>query len=310
MQRKPRAFRPVGHLCTELHRHLTQEANSEDTPAADTEEEEEEEDEDSDSEDEEGEDEEEEESSSSSEVESTVCSELLEPQFPSEKERHSVVELIRYMHTYCVPSRKQASWDRKERENVTRKTKAENPAVPRNATPSCSKPAAQPTTLSNNNTCRGIKPKIPFVRRRETKAHSLLKELLEAAASFDVSKPYRLHSPPYSHCRTTAARPKAEHKDTSVIEGSQVAAKRPKCPEIDEGSFSVRRSRRLASFPSRFAKRQRSSGHSSEEESSVHQPVVDFRAEDITAKADSQKSPETPNLCCSDGKRQTVGLEV
>lgn len=296
----------MGHLCTELHRHLTQEANTEDTPTADTEEEEEE-DEDSDSEDEEGEDEEEEESSSSSEVESAVCT---KPQFPSEKERHSVVELIRYMHTYCVPSRKQANWDRKERENVMRKTKPENPAMPRNAIPSCPKPATQPTMLSNSSTSKGSKPKIPFVQRRETKAHSLLKELLETVASFDVSKPYRLHSPPYSHNRTTAGRPKAEHKDTSVIEGSQVAAKWPKCPEIDEGSFSVRRSRRLASFPSRFAKRPRSSGHSSEEESSVPHPAMDSPAEDSIEKADSQKNPETPNLCCNDGKRETVGQEV
>ncbi|MCJ8734237.1 hypothetical protein PDJAM_G00233010 [Pangasius djambal] len=310
VERKPRAFRPAGHLCTELHRHLTQEANTEDTPAADTEEEEEEEDEDSDSEDEDGVDEEEEESSSSSEVESTVCTEPLEPQFPSEKERHSVVELIRYMHTYCVPSRKQASWDRKERENVTRKTKPENPAIPRNATPSCPKPATQPTTLSNSSTSKGAKPKIPFVRRREAKAHSLLKELLEAVASFDVSKPYRLHSPPYSHSRTTAARPKAEHKGTSVIEGSQVAAKRPKCPEIDEGSFSVRRSRRLASFPSRFAKRSRSSGHSSEEEGSVHLLAMDSPVEDSIEKADSQKSPETPNLCCNDEKRACLCLPL
>lgn len=308
MERKPQAFRPVGHLCTELHRHLTQEANTEDTPTADTEEEE---DEDSDSEDEDREDEEEEESSSSSEVESAMCTAPLEPQFPSEKERHSVVELIRYMHTYCVPSRKQANWDRKEREHVIRKTKPENPAISRIATPSCPKPATQPTMLSSSSsTNKGSKPKIPFVRRRETKAHSLLKELLEAVASFDVSKPYRLHSPPYSYSRTTAARPKAEHKDTSVIEGSQVAAKRPKCPEIDEGSFSVRRSRRLASFPSRFAKRPRSSGHSSEEESSIHHPAMDSPAEDSIEKADSQKNPETPNLCCNDGKRERLGQEL
>ncbi|KAF5893846.1 peroxisome proliferator-activated receptor gamma coactivator 1-beta-like isoform X1, partial [Clarias magur] len=293
VERKPRAFRPVGHLCTELQRHLTQEANTEDTPTAETEEEEDEEDEDSDSE-----DEEEEESSSSSEVESAVCAEPLEPQFPSEKERHSVVELIRYMHTYCVPSRKQATWDRKERENLTRKTKPENPAVSRNAVPSCPKPVPQPNS-------RGTKPKIPFVRRRETKTHSLLKELLEAVASYDVSKPYRLHSPPYSHSRTTAARLKAEHKDTNVVEGSQVAAKRPKCPEVDEGSFSVRRSRRLASFPSRFAKRQRSSGHSSEDENPVHHPDMDSPAEDNTEKAESQKS-----LCCNGEKRACLCLPL
>ncbi|KAI5105314.1 peroxisome proliferator-activated receptor gamma coactivator 1-beta, partial [Silurus meridionalis] len=311
VERKPRAFRPPGHLCTELHRHLTQEANTEDTPAADTEEEEEEEDEDSDSEDGEGEDEEEEESSSSSEVESSVCTEPLEPQFPSEKERHSVVELIRYMHTYCVPSRKQASWDRKERENVTRKTKTETPAFPRNATPCCPKPATQPTTLSNISTSRGAKPRLPFVRPREAKAHSLLKELLEAVASFDVSKPYRLHSPPYSHSRPATARPKAEHKDTGVNEGSQMAVKRPKCPEIDEGSFSVRRSRRLATFPSRFAKRQRSSRHSSEEESSVHHAAMDPPADVNTdLKAHSQKSPEIPDLCCNDEKRACLCLPL
>ncbi len=50
-ERKPRAVRPAGRLCTELHRHLTTAQDSEDTPAQDTEEdEEEEEDEDSESE--------------------------------------------------------------------------------------------------------------------------------------------------------------------------------------------------------------------------------------------------------------------
>ncbi|XP_062856023.1 peroxisome proliferator-activated receptor gamma coactivator 1-beta isoform X2 [Trichomycterus rosablanca] len=304
-ERKPRAFRPAGHLCTELHRHLTQEPNTEGTPSADTEEEEEEdeEDEDSDSEDE---GEEEEESSSCSEVESNVCAEPPEPQFPSEKERNSVVELIRYMHTYCVPMRKQASWDRKERENQARRAKAENPAVPRNVTPTISKLA---TTSASTATASVVtKPRNPFARRRETKSHSLLKELLEAVALFDVSKPYRLHSPPYSHSRGAAGGPKTEHKVMSVTESSQADSKRPKSSDPDEGSFSVRRSRRLASFPSRFAKRSRMSGRSTEDKSSVRQLSVDSPVEESNQNA--RKSPETSTPCCNDEKRARLCLPL
>ncbi|KAL6480435.1 hypothetical protein MHYP_G00114680 [Metynnis hypsauchen] len=316
--RKPRVVRPAGRLCTELHRHLTttQEAETEETPLADTEEEEEdeeeEEEEDSDSEEEE---EEEEESGSSSEVESTACPEPPKPQFTSEKELHSVVELIKYMHTYCLPTRKQASWDRKERE--VRRAKADNPPAPRNGPSNCPKPAAQPIPPAANN--NGTKSRNPFARRREIKAHSLLKEMLETVTSFDVSKPYRLNSPPYSHIRGAAAaplHPKVEPKEASS-EGSQgLASKRPKSPEPEEeGSFSVRRSRRLASFPSRYAKKPRPSrseptGHSSEEEEGLvkHSPACP--ADDSTQKMNPRKTPETPNPCCTDEKRACLCLPL
>ncbi|XP_072519594.1 peroxisome proliferator-activated receptor gamma coactivator 1-beta [Salminus brasiliensis] len=322
-ERKPRVVRSAGRLCTELHRHLTttKEAETEEAPSADTEEDEEEEDEEEDSDSEEDEEEEEEEeeeveSGSSSEVESQACSEPPKPQFTSEKELHSVVQLIKYMHTYCLPTRKQASWDRRERE--ARRAKADNPPAPRNGPSNSLKPAAQCATPAASSS--GTKPRNPFARKREIKAHSLLKELLEAVTSFDVSKPYRLHSPPYSHSRGAAAvyqRPKAEPKESSS-EGSQTAAKRAKSPEPEEeGSFSVRRSRRLASFPSRYAKKPRPSrsepaGHSSEDEDGLvkHPPASMCLVDNSAQKKNPPKNTETPNPCCNDEKRACLCLPL
>ncbi|XP_052010996.1 peroxisome proliferator-activated receptor gamma coactivator 1-beta-like [Xyrauchen texanus] len=307
-ERKPRPVRPASRLCTELHRHLTTAQEAEDTLSANTDEEENEEDEeDSDSE--------EEEESSSEECESTVCIEPPKPQFSSEKELHSVVELIKYMHTYCLPTRKQAGWDRKEREALARKAKPENPPVPRSIPQNCHK--LVPQTIS------GSRLRVPFTRRREIKAHSLLKDLLEAVSSFDVSKPYRMHSPPYTYSRgaaqpthekktevssSPARQPKAETKDLDY-ESSQKAAKRLKSPEPGEGSFSVRRSRRLASFPSRFAKRvhlncgrsEPSAGQSNEEENRIKHPPTEPPS-DSNQNTNSYKSSETQNLSCNDEK--------
>ncbi|CAM4612629.1 unnamed protein product [Leuciscus chuanchicus] len=307
-ERKPRPVRPTGRLCTELHRHLTTAREAEDT-----EEEEEEDEEDSDSE-------EEEEESSSSESESMVCIEPAKPQFSSEKELHSVVELIKYMHTYCLPIRKQASWDRKEREALARKSKPESSQVPRGLPQSSQRPAPQ--------TSNGTRPRVPFTRRRETKAHSLLKEMLEAVSSFDVSKPYRMHSPPYIHCRGAATRPgadvsssparqpKAEAKD-SDCESSHKATKRPKSPEPEEGSFSVRRSRRLASFPSRFAKKVRENcgrlepiaGQSREEENVVKHPPTEPPS-DSSQKTNSHKASEGHYPSSRDEKRSCLCLPL
>lgn len=289
-ERKPRAVRPAGRLCTELHRHLTTARDSEDNPAPDTEEdEEEEEDEDSESEEddeEEGEEEEEEEESSSSEVEgvavvAAVPTEPAKPQFSSEKELHSVVELITYMHTYCLPSRKQHGWDRKDRD--LQRPRARPEASRLAATNSNSRVvlvAAPGTSGGLTGTAPSAPRRLPFARRREMKANSLLRELLQQSSSFDVSKPYRLHSPPYSHgpnrggvsapsapAKSAPANspsfttPKLElRKDASSTERRSYSSEAPQSPEEsaeDGGSFSVRRSRRLASFPSRFAKRLR-----------------------------------------------------
>ncbi len=288
-ERKPRAVRPAGRLCTELHRHLTTAQDSEDTPAPDTEEDEEEEDEDSESEeDEEEEGEEEEEESSSSEVEgvavvAAVPTEPAKPQFSSEKELHSVVELITYMHTYCLPTRKQQGWERKDRD--LQRPRARPEASRLGATNSHSRVVlvATPGTSGGlTGTGNSAPRRLPFARRRELKANSLLRELLQQSSSFDVSKPYRLHSPPYSHSHSpnrggvsapfapaksasahspSSTTPKLElRKDSSSPERRNYSSEVPQSAEEtaeDGGSFSVRRSRRLASFPSRFAKRLR-----------------------------------------------------
>lgn len=278
--RKTRAVRPAGHLCTELHRHLTTAQDAEDVPDPDTEEDEEdEEDGDSDSE----EDEEEEEESSSSEVEGAavpvaVPAEPLKPQFSSEKELHSVVGLITYMHTYCLPMRKQQGWERKDRDLSRSRTRPEASRPP--ATNSVSRVVLVSTPGTNvgiAGTSNSAPKRLPFAKQREMKANSVLRELLQLSSSFDVSKPYRLHSPPYSHSRSPnkgvaapSTKPHFTHSPNSTTLKSELgknsyspergkydseAPQRAEEPAEDNGSFSVRRSRRLASFPSRFGKR-------------------------------------------------------
>ncbi|KAM9357216.1 peroxisome proliferator-activated receptor gamma coactivator 1-beta [Symphorus nematophorus] len=359
-ERKPRAVRPAGRLCTELHRHLTTaQQDSEDTPAPDTEEdEEEEEDEDSESEeDEEEEGEEEEEESSSSEVEGVAVAaaapaEPAKPQFSSEKELHSVVELITYMHTYCLPTRKQQGWERKDRD--LQRSRARPEASRPAATNSHSRVVlvATPGTSGSLTGAGSSAPRrLPFARRREMKANSLLRELLQQSSSFDVSKPYRLHSPPYSHSpnrggvsapsalaksalahspSSTAPKPELR-KDSSSPERRDCSSEAPQSPEEtveDSGSFSVRRSRRLASFPSRFAKRLRP-GRAREGEGKDRDEKEEGRAgvkllptqagggtttetqpEQLTPSDGSANTTEPTKPCCHNEKRACLCLPL
>lgn len=275
-------MRPAGRLCTELHRHLTTaQEDTENNPGPEAgEDEDEEEDEDSESE----EDEEEEESSGSeAEAAAAAPSEPAAPQFSSEKELRSVVELITYMHTYCLPVRKQQGWERKDAPRPRGKADASRSA-PTNSHSRVVLVAAPGTIGTLTGTGTGAPRRLPFTRRREMKANSLLRELLQQNSSFDVSKPYRLHNPPYSHPhgpasgaapapsapvnKSAPARPPSSSvlppelgKDSSLPErtdrSSEPSQNPPEEPGGTGGSFSVRRSRRLASFPSRFAKRLR-----------------------------------------------------
>lgn len=336
-ERKPRAVRPAGRLCTELHRHLTTARDAEDAPAPDTEEDEEEEEEDEDSEseeDEEEEGEEEEEESSSSEVEGAAAVALAEPakpQFSSEKELHSVVELITYMHTYCLPTRKQQGLERKDRELQR----------PR-ARPEASRPAATNThsrvvLVATPGTSSGVTGntgprRLPFARRREMKANSLLRELLQQSSSYDVSKPYRLHSPPYSHSHSpirggvssfAPAKSAPSHplcsittkpelrKDSSSPEwrNSSEAPQSPGEPAEDSGSFSVRRSRRLASFPSRFAKRLRPA-RAREEEGKEEREEGQVVVKLLPTQAGGGTTTETQPEKLSQGDRSTGATEA
>ncbi|KAM6977885.1 peroxisome proliferator-activated receptor gamma coactivator 1-beta [Aplochiton taeniatus] len=314
LQRKPRAVPPAGRLCTELHRHLTTARHSQDTaasasPVADDseedEEEEEEEEEDSDSE-----EEEEEEESSSSEAEGApvVPAQPAEPQFSSEKELRSVVELIRYMHTYCLPTRKQAGWERKEREA---------PGLARRARPDPARGLQSRAGVPPGGATAPPPRRAPFSRRREFKADSLLKQLLEQTDSPDVSKPYRLHSPLYAppthsakpgppaHSQPSAAasRPvKAEPRDKDSAPGAERTEEaEPQSPGDDDdddggGPFSVRRSRRLASFPSRFGKRARPGRERGEGGNADGSPALGVA--------------ETDSLCCHSEKRVCLCLPL
>lgn len=315
-------MRPAGRLCTELHRHLTSAQEAEDTPSADTEDEEDEE-EDDDDEDSESEEEEEEEETSSSEGESSTLPEPSKPQFSSEKELRSVVELIKYMHTYCLPMRKQAIWERKERECPGQVRRARPEYPPARISPNCHKAATQAQICAP-------RPRFAFTRRREFKANSLLRELLEAVKSFDVSKPYRLHSPPYTHNRGAIPKPAQDRKTETPSPAarstkpelrkdseSNRSLEAPMSPDLEEAFFSVRRSRRLASFPSRFAKKVRAgrvreepaSGERrpDEEDKAVKHPLGDDPEKDSAANNNSTSqttadAAEPDNLCCQNGK--------
>ncbi|XP_034546081.1 peroxisome proliferator-activated receptor gamma coactivator 1-beta [Notolabrus celidotus] len=360
-ERKPRAVRPAGRLCTELHRHLTTAQDSEDAPAPDTEEdEEEEEDEDSESEeDEEEEGEEEEEESSSSEVEGTAVVtaapvEPAKPQFSSEKELHSVVELITYMHTYCLPTRKQQGWERKDRDSQRPRARPEA-SRPSTTNSHCRVVlVATPGTSGGSSGTGNSAPKrLPFARRREMKANSLLRELLQQSSSYDVSKPYRLHSPPYSHShspnRGGASAPSVPARSASALSLSSTTPKPELCKDSssperrnnsseglqipeeyaeDSGSFSVRRSRRLASFPSRFAKRLRpgrgreGDGKDREEREEGRAGVkllptqaggvttMETQPEQLTSGDSSASTTEMNKPCCHHEKRACLCLPL
>uniref|UniRef100_A0A096M8Q2 PPARG coactivator 1 beta n=1 Tax=Poecilia formosa TaxID=48698 RepID=A0A096M8Q2_POEFO len=309
LERKPRAVRPTSRLCTELHRHLTTAQDTEDAPVHDTDEgEDEEEDEDSES--------------SSSEVEGAVAAapgpaEPAAPQFSSDKELQSVVELITYMHTYCLPMRKQQGWDRKDRDLSRQRTK---PDVPRPAnTNSHSRVvlvSAPGTSGSLNGTSSSSSAprRLPFARRREMKANSLLRELLQQSSSFDVSKPYRLHSPPYVHSHSPSIHPKPEFwKDSSSLErrnSSSELQQNLEEPAETSGSFSVRRSRRLASFPSRFAKRLRPTRAKEEEGKAGGGTTTEAQPEKLTSNDGSNPSELTKSCCHVSEKRACLCLPL
>ncbi|NXV11176.1 PRGC2 protein, partial [Cepphus grylle] len=110
-------------------------------------------------------------------------------QFSCKGEMHSVVELIRYMHTYCLPPRKLPARDATDAKpqpcsSPFKKAKPDCPAQPgppgsAQSRPGCAWQAA--------GSCK--KPGASF---------SILKELLARDLLCDVSKPYRLGKPVYA----------------------------------------------------------------------------------------------------------------
>ncbi|XP_038651500.1 peroxisome proliferator-activated receptor gamma coactivator 1-alpha-like isoform X2 [Scyliorhinus canicula] len=121
-------------------------------------------------------------------------------QFTTEAELHSVIQLIKYMHTYCLPPRKylldinnqngSCNGSDKKQNAVCSLQKLINPSVNKQKLPNSLK----------SNVSPGQGRSTPDMCKRNIKMlskSSILRELLEKNIALDVSKPYRLHNPLY-----------------------------------------------------------------------------------------------------------------
>lgn len=107
-------------------------------------------------------------------------------QFSCEGELHSVLELIRYMHTYCLPPRKLPARDPAD-------TKPQPCSSPfKRAKPDC---APAPGGAQSRPGCAW---QAPGSCKKPGASFSILKELLARDLLCDVSKPYRLGKPVYA----------------------------------------------------------------------------------------------------------------
>ncbi|CAH2277243.1 peroxisome proliferator-activated receptor gamma coactivator 1-beta [Pelobates cultripes] len=112
------------------------------------------------------------------------------PQFTCEREKRAVVDLIRYMHTYCLPAKKQHSNDKHQHwNNISKRPKLESTQQI-----SCSKETSK---VDSRNT-KVIRPLADKYNCIKPVRFSILKELLAKDISGDVSKPYRLAQPVYA----------------------------------------------------------------------------------------------------------------
>ncbi|CAM2118260.1 unnamed protein product [Caretta caretta] len=113
-------------------------------------------------------------------------------QLASEKAMHTVVKLIRYMHTYCLPPRKLPLRDPADvkHQPCNSPYKRAKPDCPLQIPPLCSQESRTTCTLQSTAGCK--KPRATWPE------FSILKELLARDLLCDVSKPYRLAKPVYA----------------------------------------------------------------------------------------------------------------
>ncbi|NXL28891.1 PRGC2 protein, partial [Glaucidium brasilianum] len=110
-------------------------------------------------------------------------------QFSCEGEMHSVVELIRYMHTYCLPPRKLPTRDAAD-------AKPQPCSSPfKRAKPDC---PGQPGLPGSAQSRPGCAWQAAVGCKKPGASFSILKELLARDLLCDVSKPYRLSKPVYA----------------------------------------------------------------------------------------------------------------
>ncbi|KAG8439304.1 hypothetical protein GDO86_005502 [Hymenochirus boettgeri] len=178
-ERQPAFPQAQNKSCTELHRHLVSSPCGADAPSKDGSQ---------DSTKEEDSDSYEEEHSEDDSTDALLMPspEEHKPQFTCEKEKRAVVDLIRYMHTYCLPLKKHQHCN-----GLLKRTKLGSSVH----TQSCSNQERVVHSGSANGSC------ISVGKYRESKTvtrFSILKELLAKEICGDVSKPYRLAQPIYA----------------------------------------------------------------------------------------------------------------
>lgn len=116
-----------------------------------------------------------------------------EPQFTCEREKQAVVDLIRYMHTYCLPPKKHHSDEKHQHyTGLLKRPKT-------NTTPSVHSCSNQVIKVNSANAKGKCYAQGKFKRTKPTRTESsILKVLLAKDICGDVSKPYRLTQPVYA----------------------------------------------------------------------------------------------------------------
>ncbi|KAM4748807.1 peroxisome proliferator-activated receptor gamma coactivator 1-beta [Rhinophrynus dorsalis] len=160
------------------------------------------------------------------------------PQFTCEKEKRAVVDLIRYMHTYCLPVKKHHTQQKHQHCNgLLKRPKPES---------------TQQTQSSSSNLDSKVGSKIAkdscpadgkYKRTKTTNTRfSILKQLLAKDISGDVSKPYRLTQPVYAafsdSCVSNGTQRKTESGEDKCLKTVEFVKTHKSCLTLKRDSRS------------------------------------------------------------------------
>lgn len=183
-----------------------------------------------------------------------------EPQFTCEKEKQAVVDLIRYMHTYCLPVKKHPSDGKHQQPNsLLKRTKSDSTQNLHTCENKVSLAKAKGNCLALGMLQR---------TRRTQSGSSILKELLARDICQDVSKPYRLAQPVYaSFCHYSCSQ-LSQDKSGGLGKGIKPALEKTEKPYLALGKEG--RCVGADSGPAHTAQEQVSSKSASKQECSVY----------------------------------------
>ncbi|OCT87706.1 peroxisome proliferator-activated receptor gamma coactivator 1-beta [Xenopus laevis] len=169
------------------------------------------------------------------------------PQFTCEKEKRAVVDLIRYMHTYCLPVKKHLGSEKHQNSNsLIKRSQLES----KPQTNSCPNQGKQLDSRSARVSCP-VASKYKWTKPTRAR-FSILKELLAKDICGDVSKPYRLAQPVYAAfsdaCGTNLTKGDTKKDESDLWKPANTAQENliVKTSQKQENSiYAVRRSSRL-----------------------------------------------------------------